>query len=121
MLHRLVVRLLDKPGLRHNADFMDKMNAVRKEIQSEVAAGRDDSWALADLSLVNFLCGGSADSAVDFLERSNAEPSFYESTYNAVAALVNEGLGKGHELGTQLDDFMRLSEAEGRHPIAALK
>ena len=70
--------------------------------------GRDDSWALADLALANLLCGFPADSAIAFLEQRNAEPTFYESAYNGIAALVNEGLGKDDDLGHRLADFMRL-------------
>jgi hypothetical protein len=42
---------LDEP------DFRKEMNDAREEIDREVGAGRDDSWALADLILANLVCG----------------------------------------------------------------
>ena len=114
MLQRLVIRILEAPGRLDEADFLEEMNLVREEIEREVAAGRDDSWALADLALANFLCGLPANSAIAFLEQRNAEPNFYESAYNGVAALVNEGLGKDDDdLNTRLNDFMRLLKRKG--------
>ena len=113
MLQRLVIRILEAPKRLDEPEFLAEMNAVRQEIEREVDAGRDDSWALADLALANFLCGFPADSAIAFLERRNAEPNFYESAYNGVAALVNEGLGKNDALGRRLEDFMRLLKRKG--------
>jgi hypothetical protein len=113
MLQRLVVRILEVPGRLHEPDFVKEMNAVRQEIDKEVADGRDDSWALADLALANFLCGLSADSAIEEVQKRNAETNFYESAYNGVAALVNEGLGKNDELGRRLEDFMLLLKRKG--------
>jgi hypothetical protein len=72
MLQRLVIQIPEVPGRLDKPDFMKKMNAVREEIEREVDAGRDDSWALADLALANFLCGHPADTAIAFLERRNA-------------------------------------------------
>lgn len=113
MLQRLVIRILEVPGRLQEPAFIKDMNAVREEIDREVNAGRDDSWALADLALANFLSGFPADSAIAFLERRNAEPSFYESAYHAIAALVAEGLGKDDDLGRRLEDFMRLLKRKG--------
>jgi hypothetical protein len=113
MLQRLVIRILEVPGRLDDQDFMKEMKAAREEIEREVEAGRDDSWALADLALANFLCGSPENSAIAFLERRNAEPNFYESAYNGIAALVNEGLGKDDDLGPRLNDFMRLLKRKG--------
>ena len=113
MLQRLVLRLLEIPGRLDEPEFKKEMYAVREEIEKEVDAGRDDSWALADLALANFLCGYPAGSAIAFLERRNAEPNFYESAYNGIAALVNEGLGKDNELGDRLAELMRLLKRKG--------
>jgi tetratricopeptide (TPR) repeat protein len=113
MLQRLVIRLLEAPGRLHEPDFRKDMDEVRSEIEREVEAGRDDSWAMADLVLASFLSGMPADAAIAFLERRNAEANFYESAYNGVATLVNEGLGKDVELGRRLEDFMRLLKRKG--------
>jgi tetratricopeptide (TPR) repeat protein len=116
MLQRLIIRLLIKPALIGQSDFVAELNLVRKEIERQVGAGRDDSWALADLALARFLCGAEADAAIADLERRKAEATFYESAYNAVAALVEEGLGKGEALGDRLEAFKRLLHRQGGMP-----
>lgn len=116
MLQLLIIRLLIEPARIRQAAFMAELNAVREEIERQVKAGRDDSWALADLALARFLCGVDADTAIADLERRNAEATFYESTYNAVAALVNEELGKGDALGDRLEAFKRLLQRKGGIP-----
>jgi hypothetical protein len=113
MLQRLIIRLLIKNELIGESDFLADLNAARTEIERQVAKGRDDSWALADLALVRFLCGIEADTVIADLERRKAEATFYESAYNAVAALVDEGLGKGKDLGDRLEAFKRLLQRKG--------
>lgn len=113
MLQRLIVRLLTEPALIERADFVADLNAVREEIERQVGAGRDDSWALADLALARFLCGVEADAAIADLERRKAEATFYESAYNAIAALLDEGLGKSNALGERLEGFKRLLQRKG--------
>jgi len=113
LLQRLIVRLLDNPALVREVAFLDQLRAVRDVIQRQVDEGRDDSWALADLVLVRFLCGADADQQIADLERRKAEATFYESTYNAIVTLLDEGLGKGDSLGTQLESFRRLLQRQG--------
>lgn len=113
MLQRLVVRVLENPQLVVQADFLADIQAVRVEIERQVNDGRDDSWALADLALARFLCGFDAGEAIIDLERRKADMTFYESAYNAVAALVDEGLGRGLELGDRLESFKRLLQRKG--------
>lgn len=113
LLQRLVVRLLEDPGRALQPDFMAQLNAVREEIQRQVNNGRDDSWALADLAQARFLCGFDADEAVRDLEQRGAAATFYESTYNGIAALVNEGLGQGDVLGDRLESFKHLLQRKG--------
>jgi tetratricopeptide (TPR) repeat protein len=116
MLQRLIVRLLAEPALLTRPDFIKELNTVRREIQSQVDAGRDDSWALADLALARFLCGVDAEGAIADLERGKAEATFYESTYSVVAALVDEGMGKGAQLGDGLKGFKALLRRKGGLP-----
>jgi predicted ATPase len=113
MLQLLIIRLLIEPARITQADFVADLNAVRAEIQRQVDDGRDDSWALADLALARFLCGDEADRAITDIEHRNASATFYESAYNAVAALVNEGLGQGDALGDRLESFRRLLQRKG--------
>jgi hypothetical protein len=113
MLQRLIIRLLIEPARIEQPDFVAHLNATRAEIERQVADGRDDSWALADLALARFLCGVEADAAIADLERRKAEATFYESAYNAVATLVEEGLGKGNALGDRLEGFKRLLQRKG--------
>jgi hypothetical protein len=113
MLQRLIIRLLAEPTLLQTRDFVAALNKVRLELERQVRDGRNDSWALADLALTQFLCGADADAVTADLERSQAESTFYESAYNAVAALVNEGLGKGDALGERLEAFKRLLQRKG--------
>jgi hypothetical protein len=116
MLQLLIVRLLIDPARIRQADFLADLNLVRVEIERQVNGGRNDSWALADLALARFLCGTEADSVVKDIEKRSASATFYESTYNAIAALVNEGLGKGDALGAQLENFQRLLQRKGGIP-----
>jgi hypothetical protein len=113
MLQRLIIRLLIEPARIGQPDFVADLNAALAEIERQVADGRDDSWALADLALARFLCGVEADAAIADLERRKAEATFYESAYNAVATLVEEGLGKGNALGDRLEAFKRLLQRKG--------
>jgi tetratricopeptide (TPR) repeat protein len=113
MLQRLIVRLLAKSDLAGQEEFKADLNTVRAEIERQVSSGRNDSWALADLALTRFLCGVEADTAIADLERGKAEATFYESTYNAVTSLIDEGLGRGGALGDQLEAFRRLLQRKG--------
>lgn len=108
MLQRLIVRLLDEPERIDQPEFVAELSTVRDEIERQVGAGRIDSWALADLALARFLSGAEADAAIANLERGTADAAFYESAHNAMAALVDEGLGRGEVLGERLEAFRRL-------------
>jgi|HubBroStandDraft_6_1064221.scaffolds.fasta_scaffold137401_2 hypothetical protein len=113
MLQRLVVRLLIDPSQLADSDFAREMAAAAQEIELQVKRGRNDSWALADLALVKLLTGVNAEKVIADLEGGRAESTFYESTYNAVAALLAEGLGKGDALGDRLEGFKRLLQRKG--------
>lgn len=113
MLQRLIIRLLINPGLLDDEGFVAELKGVGEEIDRQRLAGRDDSWALADAVLVEFLSGADAEKAIDDLESGQAGAPFYESTFNVVAALVAEGLGKGHELGRRLEAFKGLLQRKG--------
>jgi hypothetical protein len=113
LLQRLVIRALIAPDCVKEDGFLKEINGVREEIERQVNSGRDDSWALADLALARFLAGFEADLAIGDLDRRNAEATFYESAYNAVAALVDEGLGKDKPLGERLEVFKRLLQRKG--------
>jgi len=115
MLQRLIVRLLRDPARMVAPEFLAELQAVRQEIESQVKAGREDSWGLADMVLVRFLCDAEADAdaAIANLDRRKADASFYESAYKAVAALVAEGLGKGSALGERLESFARFLQRKG--------
>jgi hypothetical protein len=113
MLQRLIVRLLDDPSRIGQPEFVAELGTVRDEIERQVKAGRTDSWALADRALARFLSGAEANDAIENLERGTADAAFYESAYNAVGALVDEGLGRGAELGKRLELFRRLLQRKG--------
>ena len=113
MLQRLIVRLLLDPAELERAPFVAQLNDVRQEIERQVRDGRNDSWALADLAMVRFLCGSDAEVVIADLEKGQAEATFYESTYNVVLALLREGLGKGDPLGARLESFMLLLKRKG--------
>lgn len=113
MLQRLIVRLMRDPARIVLPEFLADLQAVRMEIESQVKAGREDSWGLADMVLVRFLCDADADAAIANLDRRKADASFYDSAYKAVAALVAEGLGKGSALGERLESFARFLQRKG--------
>jgi tetratricopeptide (TPR) repeat protein len=113
MLQVLIVELLIKSARLEESGFLAKLNKVREEIDRQVNAGRDDSWALADLALARFLCGADADQIIADLEKRTAENTFYESTHTVVATLVKEGLGQGEQLGERLEKFERLLKRKG--------
>ena len=110
MLQRLIIRLLIDPALLGTRGFVDDLRAVGHEIER---SGRKDSWARADSALIELLCGADADAALVDMETLQAETTFYESTFNAVAALVKDGLGKGDKLGEGLESFKRLLQRKG--------
>lgn len=113
LLQRLIVRLLADQKLVQDARFLADLDEVRREIERQIANGRNDSWGLADLAVTQFLCGGDADAVIAALQHGRAEASFYESTYNAVKALIDEGLGRGGPLGERLESFKRLLQRKG--------
>jgi len=122
LLQRLVVRLLrastqggqtSAETLMKHEEFARELQAARSEIERQVAQGRTDSWALADLALVRFLCGENADAAIGDLDARKSVGSFYESAYTVVSALVAEGFGKGEVLGGRLDELQRLLRRKG--------
>jgi len=94
-------------------DFETKLRGVRNELERQVNAGRNDSWALADLALVNFLLGSSADHALTDIEQRNVHASFYEATHTVIKNLLSEGLGSGGDLGKHLEEFQRLLKRKG--------
>jgi tetratricopeptide (TPR) repeat protein len=119
LLQRLVVRLLGNPALINHAEFVAKLKEVKNTIQEQFGYGRNDSWGLADLALVQILCSPDADFVIADLEqrqrelqKGQADKSFYKSTYDVVVALIEEGLGKG-ELGARLEEFKRLLQRKG--------
>jgi hypothetical protein len=119
LLQRLIVRLLGNPSLIDDAKFAAELKQVRNAIQEQFRYGRDDSWGLADLALVQILCSADADFVIADLEqrqqelqKGQADKSFYKSTYDVVAALIEEGLGK-EGLGARLEEFKRLLQRKG--------
>ena len=113
MLQRLIIRALRQPALVQDPTFLKGIDEVRVEIERQ---NRTDSWALADLALAQFLCGVSAEQVIADLEQGDAAATFYESTYNAVTALIAEGLGRDGALGDQLESFRRLLQRKGGLP-----
>ena len=113
MLQRLIIRALRQPTLVKDPTFLAEIDDVRVEIKRQ---SRTDSWALADLALAQFLSGVSAERVIADLEQGDAAPTFYESTYNAVTALIAEGLGRDDTLGDQLESFRRLLQRKGGLP-----
>jgi hypothetical protein len=113
MLQVLVVELLGDAALINDHEFETKLRGVQKEVERQVNAGRNDSWALADLALVSFLIGTSADQALWGIEQRNVHASFYEATYTVVTNLLNEGLGDGGDLTHRLREFQRLLQRKG--------
>jgi hypothetical protein len=113
MLQRLIIRALRQPALVRDSVFLTEIDEVRVEIERQ---NRTDSWGLADLALAQFLCGNSAEQVIADLEQGAAAATFYESTYNAVTALIAEGLGRNGELGDQLKSFQRLLQRKGGLP-----
>ena len=110
MLQRLIIRALRNRDLVREKPFLAEIDKVRAEIEKQ---NRSDSWALADLALAKFLSGSSAEQVIADLEKGHAAATFYESTYNAVTALIEEGLGRGDALGDQLESFRRLLQRKG--------
>ena len=113
MLQRLIIRVLRKPALVNDAKFLEEIEEVRTELQRQ---NRTDCWGLADLALTEFLCGSSAEQVVKNLEHGDVTAMSYESTYNAVTALIAEGLGQEGKLGNQLESFRRLLQRKGGLP-----
>jgi len=113
MLQLLVVELLGNAALINDHEFETKLRGVQKELERQVNAGRNDSWALADLALVSFLLGSPADHALVDIEQRNAHASFYEATHTVITNLLNEGLGGGGDLTKHLEEFQRLLKRKG--------
>lgn len=113
MLQLLVVELLGKAALINDHEFETKLRGVQKELERQVNAGRNDSWALADLALVSFLLRSPADHALADIEQRNVHASFYEATHMVITNLLNEGLGGGGDLTKRLEEFQRLLKRKG--------
>jgi tetratricopeptide (TPR) repeat protein len=113
LLQRLVIQLLIDPVCIEQPDFVNELECVRDVIRAQVDAGRNDSWALADLILAQFLSGTDADAVLAELEKRQAEKTFYKSTYDVVEALIVEGLGRGSPLEGRLEAFRRLLQRKG--------
>ena len=113
MLQRLIIRALRKSTLLKDPTFLAELKEVQAEIKRQ---NRTDSWALADLALALFLSGDNAEPVIADLEHGDAAPTFYLSTYNAVTALIAQGLGRDDALGDQLESFRRLLQRKGGLP-----
>lgn len=113
MLQVLVVELLGNAALIDDLEFKTKLRSVQKEVERQVNAGRNDSWALADLALVTVLAGTAANQALEDIERRNVHKSFYEATHTVVTSLLNEGLGNGGDLTHRLRNFQGLLQRKG--------
>jgi hypothetical protein len=113
LLQRLVIQLLIDPACIEQPDFVNELKCVRDVILAQVDAGRNDSWALADLILAQFLSGADADAVLAELENRQAEKTFYKSTYDVVETLIVEGLGRGSPLEGRLEAFRRLLQRKG--------
>lgn len=113
MLQLLVVELLGNKALINDHKFVTNLQGVQQELERQVNAGRNDSWALADLALVSFLLGAPADYALADIEQRNVHASFYEATHTVITNLLNEGLGDGGDLTKRLEEFQRLLKRKG--------
>ncbi len=142
LLQRIIVRILfapesisgEYPALVEGVNVLQALDEARKEIEAQVYAGRDDSWALADLALVRFLCNQPAEDAIKDLkileeqreeqrekqketltklDKRNSDPSFYECTCQVVDALLDEGLGVRTPLASGLKEFRDLLKRKG--------
>jgi hypothetical protein len=94
-----------------------ELKGAYREIDQQIRLGRNDSWAMADLTLAGFLSGDSADLAMEELERRTADRSFYGTTYEVVRNLgdelsVTQNAGGGPILG-RLDGLVRLLRRKG--------
>jgi hypothetical protein len=113
MLQLLVVELLRNAPLIDDHEFKTKLRGVQKELDLQVNAGRNDSWALADLALVSFLLDSPADQTLADIEQRNVHASFYEATHTVITNLLNEGLGGDGDLTKRLEEFQRLLKRKG--------
>ena len=73
MLQRLVVRLLALPDRLRDREIIAELGDVHSEIEGQITLGRTDSWALADLALVQLLSGADPDTALADFEKRKAE------------------------------------------------
>jgi hypothetical protein len=113
LVQRLVVRLLKDQTLLADATFRVELETVDRELDRQHELGRRDSWFLADVILIKFLRGKSADEIFSALESKEADKSFYESTVQVVGALLDEGLGRGGPLEESLLRFRRMLQRRG--------
>ena len=118
MVQRRVLQLMIQPGLLEQPGFKKEMNQVLATIVTQFDRGRSDTWGLADLVLMRILCGAeAADAASDLtrriedLEKTSADPNFYESTFHAVAALADEALGR--DVRERLEELKQLMHRKG--------
>jgi hypothetical protein len=111
LLQLRVVQILEAPKLLDSDDFQKELQGVRTEIENQVKAGRNDSWALADQALVRVLCKMEPAEAIEDIERQNAQSAFYESTHTVVTNLLNEGVGGNVE--PRLKELQQLLKRKG--------
>jgi tetratricopeptide (TPR) repeat protein len=123
LLQRLVVRILRCPRALQDSsknvgsglDVPHELTAACHEIERQVLIqqSRNDSWAKADLVLVRALLRQTVKEAISDLETANPDHSFYASTHEVIKSLLDEGLGRGQELGRWLQEFKLFLERRG--------
>jgi hypothetical protein len=113
MVQHLVVQLLKDPMHLTNEKFVNELDSAQRELDRQFKLGRRDGWALADAVLIRFLRGEAAEKIFSDLESRNFDTSFYESTYEAIGALLDEGLGRETPLEDRLHQFQLMLQRRG--------
>jgi tetratricopeptide (TPR) repeat protein len=113
MVQRLIVQLRKDPAQLNEEEFLNELDSARKELDRQFQLGRRDGWALADAAVIRFLRGEAAEEIVSDLESRNLDTSFYESTYEAIGALLDEGLGRETPLEDRLRQFRLMLRRRG--------
>ncbi len=113
LVQQVVVWLLMNPAELQSTECKAELDAVQKELDRQFVLGRRDSWALADAVLIRFLRGEEAEAILSDLESRKLETSFYESNYEVISRLLEEGLGRETPLEKRLEEFRRLLQRRG--------
>lgn len=113
MVQRLLIQLLMDPTNLTKEEFVNELDSARRELDRQFQLGRRDGWALADAALIRFLRGEAAEEIVSDLESRKLDTSFYESTSEAIGALLDEGLGRGTPLEDRLHQFRLMLRRRG--------